>query len=63
VLSEVEDARRKYRVRSAFQEHFGHVLKVSGSAAGDNRNPDRFAYAPGDDQIESRFGPVGIDAV
>jgi len=59
----MEYAGGEHRVRPAGEEYLGHVGQGSGAAAGDDRDADGFADAPGDDEVEAGLGAIGIDGI
>ena len=59
----MENARGQNCIRLAFEQHSGHVLQTARAAAGHHRHAHGFANTPRDDQIESRFRPICINAV
>ena len=44
-------------------QHLRHVLQLARAAAGDDGHTHRFADPPGDHEIITRLGAVGVDGV
>ena len=61
-MTEVEDTCGEDGVGFADCEHFGHVVDVSGSATGDDRNADRIADGGGEFEVVAFLRSVGIHA-